>query len=202
MSKVVITGNASGTGDFTIAAPNSNTDRTLTLPDDTGTLLTSASSLAAGNLSGALPAIDGSALTGVDSLPTQTGKAQNILTTDGTNASWLDNHEATQIFGTVLTANTVNGTFYGTGTYNLSESMNNFRGLLILGSNWGNIWYYPVAALNNTIKMYSDTVTTAGAKHMLASYDTYHFYITRVTDTSFSVQGGVGNGVGQIWGIK
>ena len=38
MSNVVITGNASGTGDFTIEAPNSNTDRTLTLPDETGTL--------------------------------------------------------------------------------------------------------------------------------------------------------------------
>jgi hypothetical protein len=38
MSKVVITGNASGTGDFTIAAPNSNTNRTLTLPDEAGTL--------------------------------------------------------------------------------------------------------------------------------------------------------------------
>jgi len=43
MSKVVITGNASGTGDFTIAAPNSNTDRTLTLPDHAGTVLASAS---------------------------------------------------------------------------------------------------------------------------------------------------------------
>jgi hypothetical protein len=38
MSKVVIQGHASGSGDFTIAAPNSNTDRTLTLPDETGTL--------------------------------------------------------------------------------------------------------------------------------------------------------------------
>lgn len=38
MSKVVIQGHASGTGDFTIAAPNSNTDRTLTLPDAGGTL--------------------------------------------------------------------------------------------------------------------------------------------------------------------
>ena len=42
MSKVVITGNASGTGDFTIAAPNSNTNRTLTLPDEAGTVLTTA----------------------------------------------------------------------------------------------------------------------------------------------------------------
>jgi hypothetical protein len=41
MSKVAITGNTSGTGTFTIAAPNSNTDRILTLPDEAGTVLTS-----------------------------------------------------------------------------------------------------------------------------------------------------------------
>ena len=41
MSKLAIQGNASGTGTFTIAAPNSNTDRTLTLPDEAGTVLTS-----------------------------------------------------------------------------------------------------------------------------------------------------------------
>lgn len=43
MSKVSLAGNASGTGIFTIASPNSNTDRTLTLPDATGTLLSSGS---------------------------------------------------------------------------------------------------------------------------------------------------------------
>jgi hypothetical protein len=43
MSKVSLAGNASGTGIFTIASPNSNTDRTLTLPNQTGTLLTNAS---------------------------------------------------------------------------------------------------------------------------------------------------------------
>jgi hypothetical protein len=45
MSKVQLQGNLSGTGVFTIASPNSNTDRTLTLPDSTGTLLNSASTL-------------------------------------------------------------------------------------------------------------------------------------------------------------
>jgi hypothetical protein len=39
MSKIALTPDASGTGTFTIAAPNSNTDRTLTLPDATGTVL-------------------------------------------------------------------------------------------------------------------------------------------------------------------
>ena len=42
MSVVKVQGNASGTGIFTIAAPATNTDRTLTLPDQTGTVLTNA----------------------------------------------------------------------------------------------------------------------------------------------------------------
>jgi hypothetical protein len=42
MSKVTIQGDASGTGIFTIASPNSNTDRTLVLPDEAGTVLTTA----------------------------------------------------------------------------------------------------------------------------------------------------------------
>jgi len=40
MSKVSIQGDISGTGDFTIKAPNSNVDRTLNLPDEAGTLAT------------------------------------------------------------------------------------------------------------------------------------------------------------------
>ena len=40
MSKVALSGNASGTGTFTIASPNSNTDRTLNLPDSSGTIAT------------------------------------------------------------------------------------------------------------------------------------------------------------------
>ena len=39
MSLIKLQGNASGTGALTIAAPNTNTDRTLTLPDTTGTIV-------------------------------------------------------------------------------------------------------------------------------------------------------------------
>jgi hypothetical protein len=39
MAKVKIQGNASGTGVLTITAPNTSTDRTITLPDATGTLI-------------------------------------------------------------------------------------------------------------------------------------------------------------------
>jgi len=41
MAKVKIQGHASGTGVLTVTAPNTSTDRTITLPDSTGTLLTS-----------------------------------------------------------------------------------------------------------------------------------------------------------------
>lgn len=44
--------------------------------------------MSASKLTGALPSIDGSSLTGIDALPSQTGESGNYLTTDGTNASW------------------------------------------------------------------------------------------------------------------
>ena len=48
MSKIKFTGDAGGTGIFTIASPNSSTDRTITLPDDAGTIVTSAQADASG----------------------------------------------------------------------------------------------------------------------------------------------------------
>jgi hypothetical protein len=45
MSSIKLESNASGTGIFTIASPNSNTNRTLTLPDSSGTLALAGSSL-------------------------------------------------------------------------------------------------------------------------------------------------------------
>ena len=55
MSKIALSGNASGTGTLTIAAPNSNSDRTLNLPDAAGTLATAESTLAQFNASGSAP---------------------------------------------------------------------------------------------------------------------------------------------------
>jgi len=70
MAKVKIQGHASGTGILTVTAPNTSTDRTITLPDATGTLLNSDGSAAsltaipAANITGTLPAISGANLTG------------------------------------------------------------------------------------------------------------------------------------------
>jgi len=60
MSYVAVQGNASGTGTFTIQSPATNTDRTLTLPDEAGTVLTSVSDIesqvkTATNASGSAP---------------------------------------------------------------------------------------------------------------------------------------------------
>lgn len=46
MSKIALSPPASGTATFTIAAPVGSTDRTLTLPDNSGTLLSNASTFA------------------------------------------------------------------------------------------------------------------------------------------------------------
>jgi len=43
MSQVAISGNASGTGTLTIASPNTNSNYTLTLPQNTGTLISTKS---------------------------------------------------------------------------------------------------------------------------------------------------------------
>ena len=100
MAKVKITGHASGTGILTVTAPNTSTDRTITLPDATGTLLNSdgsaasltaipaanltgtvadarISALTASKLTGALPAISGASLTGISSFN------QNIVKNGG-----------------------------------------------------------------------------------------------------------------------
>jgi hypothetical protein len=39
MSRIAFNGNALGTGTVTIASPNTNSDRTVTLPDETGTVV-------------------------------------------------------------------------------------------------------------------------------------------------------------------
>jgi hypothetical protein len=56
MSKIALTPNDNGTGTFTIASPNSDTSRTLTLPDTAGELLTTTGD--GSNLTGIVTADD------------------------------------------------------------------------------------------------------------------------------------------------
>jgi len=86
MSKVTIQGDASGTGIFTIASPNSNTDRTLTLPDEAGTVLTSASATVLPKGAPAFRAYMGSNQTGITG-GSFTKAAFNTITLD-TNSNF------------------------------------------------------------------------------------------------------------------
>lgn len=61
MSNIAIKGATTGTGTFTIESPATNTDRTLTLPDEAGTVLTSAGA----GTDYLTPTGDGSSLTGI-----------------------------------------------------------------------------------------------------------------------------------------
>ena len=93
MSKISIEGNSSGTGTFTIASPNSNTNRTLNLPDNAGTFITTgsttgidASALSTGTVAAArLPA--GSVLQVVQTVKTDSFSTTSTSYTDVTGMS-------------------------------------------------------------------------------------------------------------------
>lgn len=65
--------------------------------------------MSSSKLTGALPAIDGSALTGIDALPDQTGHNGQYLTTNGTAADWatIDTDANTTTKGLYEHANTI-----------------------------------------------------------------------------------------------
>ena len=77
LSKISIQGAATGTGVFTLASPATNTDRTLTLPDEAGTVLTTA-----GVPASALPA--GSVIQVVQ-VHTATPSSQSVTASTPTN---------------------------------------------------------------------------------------------------------------------
>jgi hypothetical protein len=99
MSKIALTPNASGTGVFTISSPATNTNRTLTLPDEAGTVLTSASSLASANLTGTVtvsggnvgigttsPSFEGGSGTGLE-INNSSGLGAHVKLTDSSSGS-------------------------------------------------------------------------------------------------------------------
>ena len=55
MSSIAVQGGATGTGTFTLLAPSTSTNRTLTLPDSAGTVATAESTLSQFNASGSAP---------------------------------------------------------------------------------------------------------------------------------------------------
>ena len=98
MSKIALEGNASGTGTFTIAGPNTNTNYTITLPQETGTLVTT----------GVTTGLNGSAIStgvvaaGVGGTGANTLTSENVIIGNGTSAVKF---VAPGTTGNVLTSN-------------------------------------------------------------------------------------------------
>ena len=194
MSKVKIQGNASGTGVLTIAAPNTSTDRTITLPDSTGTILDENSSLPAANLTGTiadarfpstLPAISGANLTNLPDI----GKVVQ-MNSKASTATTFNNSSGTVTLDTLAFSNahtSGNGVFIGypIQTYTTSASSDDawlyfkvFDGSTELDSQGRYYWASGAVGYNN---MYACCVFPS-----ISSTATLTVKITAATSSSFS----------------
>jgi hypothetical protein len=109
MSKIALSGNASGTGTFTIASPNSNSDRTLNLPDAAGTVFVSGQALSATTGS-----FSGNVTLGSSVLATPTGSAPSY-----TCRAWV-NFDGTGTPAIRASGNVSSITDNGTGDYTVN----------------------------------------------------------------------------------
>lgn len=172
MSKVQLQGNASGTGIFTIASPNSNTDRTLTLPDNTGTVLTTGSSASSIPGNGNLTEVDIWRLT-----TDYTNSAGNFAITS--NLARASGRGAGSV-GTGMTQSSGVFTFPSTGYWlitfvgNFTSTIDNFYAGGLIYSTTDNSSYNVVA------DAYTAIVTGGSTKYGA----TCCFFLFNVTSTS------------------
>ena len=99
MAKVKIQGHASGTGILTVTAPNTSTDRTITLPDATGELLSVAGGTMTGNIVGGDTTISAVNLKDV-------GVTTNAIGSIGGGTQDIDLTAGNSVSGTVDTSTT------------------------------------------------------------------------------------------------
>jgi len=187
MSKVKIEGNASGTGTLTISAPNTNTDRALTLPDGAGEILTDASTLSSSNLSGALPAIDGSALTGLSSGLSEvdfwelTANLDCSASTNVNPTGWSRvGHDSSEKIGTGLSHSSGVFTFPSTGYYLIT-----FYACYERNGTASTTYVIPVIETTTNGSSYSDAAANYTKINSTISYSaTTVSFVFKVTDTS------------------
>jgi len=149
MSKIALNSNASGTGVFTIASPNSDTDRTLTLPDKTGTV-----NVGEGiddNATSTAITIDSS---GDVSIGTSTAGVTGLSISSTKNLGWtqssgesLANMFRQQSSGALVTG-------YG---YQRSSTANGFA------SSYSSSLSRAAASFSDSIRFYVDTASTVAA---------------------------------------
>jgi len=130
MSKISLKPNNSGTGVFSLEAPNSNVDRTLNLPDEAGTVLTDVSDIesqvkSATNATGSAPVYACRAWVNFDGINTIIRESGNVssITDNGTGIS--DVNFSTAMEDANFSAVAVRGNFNGNTSG--GASTNNFN---------------------------------------------------------------------------
>lgn len=185
MSKVSLSGNASGTGIFTIASPNSNTDRTLTLPNQTGTLLTNASTTGfpAGSVLQVVQGVDTTFRSTTTNWPVASGFGASITPTSSTSKILVMMN--IQFY---LTAGSNTNKIGILGIYRSSTYLMGQR--VSVNAN-----YASLDAFYNGILIYLDSPTTT-------SSTTYNFYWGRYDSTNFPNQLNMGDGMPAVGGTQ
>jgi hypothetical protein len=165
MAKVKIQGHASGTGILTVTAPNTSTDRTITLPDSTGTLLDENSSVPAANLTGTIadarfPAtLPAASATNLTAIP-----AANITGTlpaiDGSNLTGISSAAGTSHFHAIFTS-----------------------------SQWNTYTNQSIIGFNNTFRNVGNDFSTSNNRYVAPATGVYYFYYMIYTALSDSTNG-------------
>jgi len=196
MSKISLSGNASGTGTFTIASPNSNTDRTLTLPDNTGTVVTTGSTSVVTPAMLTQPLTSGTAVastsgTSIDftSIPSWVKRITvmfNGVSTNGTSNLLVQIGDS----GGVETTGYVSSANYSTSSsavsdagffilYGIAVNTNTFQGMVILANLSGNVWVQNGNMTDNQQRNSS----SAGSKTLSDTLDRVRITTVGGTDT-------------------
>ena len=134
MSKIALNSSGSGTGVFTISSPNSDTDRTLTLPDESGTILTSAS---------------GAVVAGIDSSATGTA-----ITIDSSNRVLMPNQPAFQAHIETVLSNTLGVKIFPITSVNVGSHYSTSTGLFTAPV--AGVYYFNLQLLDDITTNHAD----------------------------------------------
>jgi hypothetical protein len=190
MSLVKIQGNASGTGEFTIAAPNSNTNRTLTLPDNTGTILTSASTIAGTGVTDSASPFETAFGSGAG--PVNTGTYNTFIGFDSGNDNTSGAYN-TALGALALTKNTTAGdsTAVGAGALENSTGQSNTAlGAYSLNLN-------TTGTFNTAVGRLALYTNTTGERNVAVGYNALAANTTGVRNTAVGYQSLNANTTGQ-----
>lgn len=154
MSKIALSGASAGSAVFTFSAPATNTNRTLTLPDASGTLLTQESTLLRDNLDKQLTlgtaqaSTSGTAInfTGIPSWAKRITLMFNGVSTSGTSHHIIQLGSGTYLttgyigyYGYIGASTVMFGNASGFGSYNDTAS-DLKQGLITFANITGNVW--------------------------------------------------------------